>query len=662
MTARETVRRTQRIVGAAAVIRALAWGVAITLALLALRSFASRINTNAATSSSLYQTLALLDGIAVAIVLLWRARRFTDRTEVALWMEGRLPALNYSLITALESSQSEFAAGMERTVDELGVPSRALREVRRPVATAAGALIIALALLYVSPSGAFGRSPLFSSAGRNASTSLRPDAPSRIERIEAQVVPPTYASQRATRLADPSTISALVGSRITIRGRGPATGLTARLESPINVTTDDDQWVASFAIPAKPAALTLRDRGFERVVVLAPIADVAPRIVLNTPQHDTALRTPKLVVQLNATATDDIGLDQGHFEYLITSGSGEIFTARTITTRSVRFGNSRNGSLTATLDLSSLKLSEGDVVSMRAIAQDGNTLSGPGVATSDTRTIRIVRASEYDSLAIEAAAPPPLDSSAVSQRMLIIMAEQLVKAKPKLARPELVKRSTDIAELEDRIRRRVREILNDGEETPVQETPDSAAPTVEEMESPDQINGSQNPDLKAAYGALWEAVRSLRIAEPDAALPPMRVALKALDLARLANRLYLRGTPPKIIVDLNRVRLSGKEKGNSNARSPRSFADSARAALASRFDALVGVIERNPSRAVSDLALLRVDALSALPAFAAALGEASDAIRLGRDATLPLLRARRALTGPPAVTPSLSPWSSGGLQ
>jgi hypothetical protein len=240
------------------------------------------------------------------------------------------------------------------------------------------------------------------------------------------------------------------------------------------------------------------------------------------------------------------------------------------------------------------------------------------------------------------------------------MAEQLVREQPKLPRPELVKRSTNIGELEDRIRRRVREILTDGEETPVQEQPDSLGATVEEMESPDQISGTQNPDLQFAYNSLWEAVRSLRIAEPAAALPAMRAALKALDRARLANRLYLRGTPPRIIVDLNRVRLTGTEKGSSSTRSPRSFADSAWLRLSARFEALLQSIDKDPARAISELAFLRVESLTTLPDFAAALGEASDAIHNRRDATLPLLRARRALQGPPVVIPSLTPWSGGG--
>lgn len=314
--------------------------------------------------------------------------------------------------------------------------------------------------------------------------------------------------------------------------------------------------------------------------------------------------------------------------------------------------------MSATLDLASLKLSEGDVVSMRAIARDGNTLSGPGVATSDTRTIRIARAGEYDSLSIEAAAPPPLDSSAVSQRMLIAMTEKLVREQPKITREELVKRSNEIADLEDRIRKRVQEIV-EGEAHAHEEVAGEAAVPLEEQEPADGEQEPQNPDLRMAFNSLWEAVRSLRIAEPGPALPPMRLALVALDRARLANRLYLRGSPPRIIVDLQRVRLTGEQKGSPNTRTPRSFADSTRVRLSARFSAALDLIEKQPARAMTELALMRVDALSSLPAFAAALGEATDAIRAGRDATLPLMRARRALAGPPESTPGLPQWSGG---
>jgi hypothetical protein len=57
------------------------------------------------------------------------------------------------------------------------------------------------------------------------------------------------------------------------------------------------------------------------------------------------------------------------------------------------------------------------------------------------------------------------------------------------------------------------------------------------------------------------------------------------------------------------------------------------------------------------LALLQVDALASAPSFGAALGEAIDAFNRGRDATVPLLRARRALFGAPVAQSGLSSWS-----
>ena len=656
MTAVERVRRTQRVLGAAAITQALAWGIAVTLAIVAVGSFAGLAIPSVRNDSALLDTIAIILGGVVAGGLIWRSRHFASMSRVALWIEERIPELHYSLVTAMEERNSPFAQGMERAVAEQNVGGVTLAALRRGWIAAAAAVVLAALLLYVSPSAAFGRDGRSSPFSRFAATSSIPQG-SRLDDIQVGVRSPAYAGGRTTTLYDPSSIAALTGSGIAIRGNGSAAGLSTSSTTPATVSEVDGNWEALLTMPAKPAALTLRDRNYERTIVLDPRADAPPKISLSSPLRDTTLRAPRLVVQLNATVSDDIGLDAGHFEYLITTGSGEIFKARTITTPVVRFGGSRNGALSATLDLASLNLGEGDVVSMRAIAQDGNTLSGPGVATSDTRTIRIARAGEYDSLAIEAAAPQPIDSSATSQRMLILMTEQLVREQPKLTRDSLVKRATAIGDLEEGIRRRVHEILTENPEEVVAEKPGDSAATVQEMEAPEEITGTKNPDLVTAYNALWQAVRSLQIAEPSPALPPMRVALEALDRARVANRLYLRGAPPKIIVNLDRIRLTGKDKGTSNTRTPRSFADSTRARFSTRFNAMLGLVEKEPARAMTELALMRVDALTTLPDFAAALGATSDAIRAGKDATLPLLRARRALEGPPATTPGLPAWT-----
>jgi len=311
------------------------------------------------------------------------------------------------------------------------------------------------------------------------------------------------------------------------------------------------------------------------------------------------------------------------------------------------------------LSLADLKLKEGDVVSIRAIARDINTLSGPGTATSDTRTFRIARAGEYDSLTIEGAAPLPIDSSAMSQQMLILMTETLVKEQRKVSRGELIRRSREIGDLEDDIRKRLYRVLFESEDLFGQEKAGDPPPDIEDMEPPDEITEAKNPDLRIAYDAVWQAVRSLKIAEPQPALPPMRAALRAMDRVRLANRLYLRGMPPKVIVDLARVRMTGKEKGSGSVRTPRTRADSARVDLIRQFTEAVEHLDRNPSNAARAFSLLQVKALSVSPQAAAALGEAVQAFRFGRDATLALLRARRALSGNPRSSPGLPAWSGG---
>nr|ALS92108.1 SsuA_fam: ABC transporter, substrate-binding protein, aliphatic sulfonates [uncultured bacterium] len=79
--------------------------------------------------------------------------------------------------------------------------------------------------------------------------------------------------------------------------------------------------------------------------------------------------------------------------------------------------------------------------------------------------------------------------------------------------------------------------------------------------------------------------------------------------------------------------------------------------LEKRFSDAVELIESKPSDAVRAFTLMQVDALSVSPAVATALGQAIDAFRKGRDATLPLLRARRALSGEPAASSGLPAWS-----
>jgi hypothetical protein len=650
MTARDRVTRTRRQLIAGVAAAAVAWGVGITLASLAILAFAGSF----AQSKSLigYELpISLIAGAIAAGIVIWRGRRITSEGRVALWLEEKLPALHYALVTAIDPGLQIDSPALESAVAKEDIGGVTMTALQRSVGPALGALVLGAALLYVLPSDAFGRAALLGRIAGNTGTGGIP-AGSRLNDLRVEVIPPGYSGQRRQQLDDPESVRALVGSTVLITGVGSREGIKARIgENPLNVSGSAASWRAQLVMPGKPAPLSLTDRSYERVIVLDPQIDEPPKVVLVTPVRDTTLRTPQLVVNLHSELTDDVALTTGYYEYLITSGSGEIFSGRTITTAQKEFGGARSGALDASLDLKTLKLAQGDVVSIRAIVRDANTLSGPSIGTSDTRTIRIARADEYDSVSIEAAAPPPIDSSAMSQRMLILMTEALVKKEKTLSRQEWVKQSTDIGSMEDRIRKRVYDILYQTE------SQDEASDT---EEADTETQAIQNKDLKEAYDNLWTAVRSLQIAEPKPALPPMRVALAALDRARLAQRLYLRGMPPRIVVDLQRVRLTGKEKGSANVRTPRPFADSIRVRLSERFNAALDLIEQQPARAVTELALMRVDALTTAPDFAAALAQATDAIRSHRDATLALIRARRALDGAPEATPGLPLWSGGG--
>jgi hypothetical protein len=269
------------------------------------------------------------------------------------------------------------------------------------------------------------------------------------------------------------------------------------------------------------------------------------------------------------------------------------------------------------------------------------------------------------------------DSSLLSQRMLVMMAEALERRRPRVRRDTFVLESRRIAGEQATLRRRVADIifLRLGAEGSMEESEDSTAEPLTPdalLEAAEQATVTSdgqmldfsedetpvvalNRPLLEAYNAMWAAGRELDIGEPRRALPHMREAVEAIQRARQAERIYLRGRPPTSVIDLAKVRLAG------------SLADAApgeirpgepdrrlREVLLARYSAAVA---RLPGPAAIDsLQLLRIDALDTEPGFAAALGSAVTALRSGRDATMPLIEARRILAGPLRQTGSLGSW------
>jgi hypothetical protein len=116
----------------------------------------------------------------------------------------------------------------------------------------------------------------------------------------------------------------------------------------------------------------------------------------------------------------------------------------------------------------------------------------------------------------------------------------------------------------------------------------------------------------------------------------------------------LRSGTARVVVDVPRVRLQGKETGQSAARSPRA-AETARQEIARDFTRAAAI--RDPAAAANELALVRVRALEELPELAEALEPVIDALRRGRDPRAALAAARSELDRAEAAARDGASWS-----
>ncbi len=673
------VVRAILVIGVA--LRAVVWGATVALTLLVGVAIADLATPLPASVRGVMLVVAVIAAVLVATALAWRDRAVVSLSRVALWVEERFPSLEYVLVTAVETGD----AGPMRVSPELWAAAARRRTARAlgvPVAVVAAVVVVILAM----PLGAVARV-------RSPHTGDALDRPgrvnagsSRLTPLVAEVVPPAYSGQRTVTVDEPSDVRALVGSSFTLRGRGDGHAVVARLagdssvHASLSATTAGDRWTIVLRVPAHAVAVQLSDRSFSRVVVIEAVADNPPAVTLVTPARDSVLRTPHGRIALSANVNDDFGINSASFEYIVSSGEGETFTFRSGVLGAIK-PNALHASLAASLSIDSLSLKPGDIVHLRAVARDANNVSGPGLGVSETRSIRIARTDEYDSVAVDAAAPSEADKSLVSERMLIMLTEALDKKRRLLPRDTLIRESHAIAVDQQTLRRSVGELVfsrlggdPSGEEHSGDDNP-ARAKTMEELlaradaatnksSDPIDFEGGESPvvavnkPLLEAYNAMWDASTSLEMGETNLALPHMRKALAAIQRARTAERVYLRGSPPPVIIDLDKVRLTGKDKGASSVRRALAPLDSASGARAERFSRIVELSARQPQAAADSLLLLRIDVLGGNAAFAAALSDAATAIRRGRstEATRALARARRALSGAPATRDSLSRW------
>lgn len=647
----------------------------------------------------------LLPTVLAVGLLLWRTvqRETVTLVRAALWYEERVPSA-HAVVTLVEQPADTLAEGSTwqlarqaaiATHDAL--PARVqLREARWKAWRVPGAVLIGASagLLAISTIQlpVLQRSAGVAAVTNAAGTGNRAAEVDRLRDWQVRVTPPSYVTLPGQLLTNVGSVRALTGSRVLLSGNGRADGLSALRGDQRLTVSNANGWQVSVIMPNVPSAVRIADGGRSRVLTLIPQPDSLPQVQLLSPLRDSVYRDTTGAVTLSAQASDDFGLQALAFEVILTRAAGEQYTARTLTVGAASLRGARNGRAAFSLSLTGLKVSPGDVMHVRATARDLHPVSSREPGVSETRSIRFARADEYDSVAVEAAPPPLVDSSLLSQRMLLDLTEKLDVRRPRIARDVLVSESRKLATEQARIRRAVsamvfQRLTGEGESEHVHYEGDGhdhgltaqagklvpgfgstgvvAMPGAQVPGASGQANNNAtdesaivaiNRPLLEAYNAMWDAGRALELANTGEAIPHMRLALDAIQRARAAERVYLRGRVRPIVVDLARVRLAGKDTGQDSRRRAGARVSSARDMYGDRLLRSSERLVSDPVAARDSLVALRIDALADDVALSAALELVLTALQAGDDVTAPLVRARRSLWRPVAGQ-GLPAWS-----
>lgn len=630
-------------------------------------------------------------GVVIALVAFGGAMYFSKlrdgditRSRAALWLEERFPALQFALVTLNEVDSDKARTVSEsaraRLVSAVGTPDiaqplnrSALRQLRVPVILAA-LLVVAVGPLQAKLLRDAG-DPSASGAHKTATKAADKKSDAKaLANWKVRVIPPAYSGLEASTLDDASQVAALVGSRIEITGddgEAPSAVVRSTVDSVppaiLAIARKDGGWSTQFSMPRSPADARFTLGSASRQLLLEPRADSIPVVHLSLPARDSVYREGKGNIALDASAHDDLGLSTVNFELIVTSGEGEKFTAKTIVLGAQRLAGERERKWQSSFSLDTMKLVPGDIVHMRAVARDRHPDASHELGASETRTFRIARPNEYDSVAVEPAPPPEVQKSLMSQRMLLILTEKLAARVKTINRETLVGESRKLASDQVKLRKAIGTLVfqrlegedsgehahsaDDGHDHGVSMeqgklivSATGSAPMTDGAEGDSPIVAINKPLLEA-FNAMFDAASALEIAEPKNAIPHMKLALAAIERARSAERIYLRGKPPVAIVDIAKVRLVGKDTGQLNARGAREALSPREAERESRLLNAALLLTRDANAGRDSLALLRLESLTDAPRLAAALNDALEVVRRGGDVTEALIRARRAIGG-----------------
>lgn len=400
-----------------------------------------------------------------------------------------------------------------------------------------------------------------------------------VDAVEFTVTPPAYTKRATQKIRNPDRLTVLEGSRIGVSvSSNAATVVLGTRDSATVMSQSGREGFAGFMIAKADGFITAEPRaadgivGERRLVGLTVVADSAPRARVVAPGKDLIVADGKRSVDLAAEATDDIGVTSLRLRYTVVSGSGERFEFKEGTLPLV-IDSSRSTRWTARAkwNLESLGLEPGDMVVYRAVAGDARPGPVPTAVESDAYIIEV--ASPGGVAAAGFAVDPEQERYAVSQQMVILKSERLLKKRSTTLAQAYADEAAEIAAEQRRVRAEFVFML--GGEMGTDPAADTASTDINEVDEAnredDLVAGREamggRVAVLTAIRAMARASRSLTDVDVATALTHERAALKQLELAFSRTRIILRALSERERLDSTR-RLTGDFTDATNSRRP----------------------------------------------------------------------------------------------
>lgn len=398
-----------------------------------------------------------------------------------------------------------------------------------------------------------------------------------IDEIAFTVTPPAYTLRAAQQVKNPSRLSVLEGSRIGINVSANAAAVQlVTLDSSRALANARKGWFTGTMTAMVDGFIAVEPRssagqaGERRLVGVTVIPDSAPRTRIVAPGRDMIVPDGKRAIDIAAEATDDIGLTSLRLRYTVVSGSGERFEFKEGTVP-LTVDSSRGTKWTARVkwDLNALGLESGDMVVYRTVAGDARPGPMPTAVESDAYIIEV--AAPGGVAAAGFAVDPEQERYAVSQQMVILKTERLLKKKATAEKEAYANEAAEIGGEQRRVRAEFLFML--GGEMGADPAADTSMTNINETQEVEQ-----EADLAAgreamggriavlsAIRSMSRAGRSLNDVDVETALTHERAALKQLELAFSRTRIILRALSERERLDSAR-RLTGEFSDAVNAR------------------------------------------------------------------------------------------------